>query len=422
MKLNKIVFGLFVGSIILETSLAYASRKDWTPAKLEADEFEYYDLSSHLLDSSHELQPRRVLGHVLILSAWRAIVGNRVLPIQLGVSMLFSLTAPLTYLLARREMGSYRAALLSGLGVMLWPPFIWYGATLYSETTALPFFAGFLLAIPGTRRSDTLRTRRWLGAGALLGVCMHIRPMYLLYSPFAALIAYWRGPGRLRGMIPVVALAAGYLLVVLPWSIVLSIHEGTFVFLSSNGGETIAGGLNPELLRIEGEEGGKEYITPAGRSTWVGPGKWLPIHETGLLSAEEQALPYSQRGKVLTRNALTWVRNNPGKASYITLRKLTYMWGIYPFWNGRSQTIIGNVPTLGLMFLGMTALVRYRRYLRELSIFWTLPLFVILVAVMSWGSWRFRQPGDLGLIVLAASLPVASEVIRFLASLSDTSR
>jgi len=86
------------------------------------------------------------------------------------------------------------------------------------------------------------------------------------------------------------------------------------------------------------------------------------------------------------------------------------MWGIYPFWNGRSQTLLGNVPTAVLLLMALFALVRLRGCLRSLVTIWTLPVFVSLVAILSWGSWRFRQPGDLGLILLAATLPYAARV------------
>jgi hypothetical protein len=46
-----------------------------------------------------------------------------------------------------------------------------------------------------------------------------------------------------------------------------------------------------------------------------------------------------------------------------------------------------------------------RRAWQELALFWSLPLFVSAVSLISWGSWRFRMAGDLGLIVLAALLP-----------------
>jgi hypothetical protein len=46
---------------------------------------------------------------------------------------------------------------------------------------------------------------------------------------------------------------------------------------------------------------------------------------------------------------------------------------------------------------------------------------VTVAALISWGSWRFRQPGDLGLIVLAAAVPWIIEVKAFLATIASGS-
>jgi hypothetical protein len=86
------------------------------------------------------------------------------------------------------------------------------------------------------------------------------------------------------------------------------------------------------------------------------------------------------------------------------------MWGAYPFGRRLSHTALGNVPILVLLFLAAASLFRLRRHFRELAVFWTLPVFVTLVALISWGAWRFRLPGDLGLILLASALPFATSV------------
>jgi len=401
---------ILLGSMVLSLSAALAMRAGLRPEQLDMDELEYYTIAGQVADGSYEFYPRRTVGHLLVLGALRKAFDGRLVPIQLAVSAIFSLTAPLAYLVARRELRDNRAAVLGGLGVMAWPLFVWYGATLYSETVALPLFAAFLLAVPGSWKAGDGRGGRWFGAGLVLGLCMHCRPMYLLFSPFGALLAYWRGRGGWAGLARAALLAAGCLTVVAPWSLFMTAREGTPVLLSSNGGETIAGGLNPELLRIEHEEGFQPFTAPNGRSTWVGPGKWLSMADTGYLSPEELRLPYSQQSKLLTHRTVGWVTTHPRKAAYLTLRKLLYMWGFYPFWNGRSQTFLGNVPTAVLLLLAISALVRLRCCLRPLAIMWTLPLFVSLVAIISWGSWRFRQPGDLGLILLAAALPYAARV------------
>jgi hypothetical protein len=86
------------------------------------------------------------------------------------------------------------------------------------------------------------------------------------------------------------------------------------------------------------------------------------------------------------------------------------MWGGYPFWNCLAKTALGNVPIPVPLCLAAASLFQLRRHWRELAVFWTLPVFVTLVALIGWGAWRFRQPGDLGLILLASALPFAPSV------------
>ncbi len=412
---------LFLGSALLNLSFALATRRDLPPERLEEDEKEYYQLAGEMIAGRYHFNPRRVIGYVSTLAVLRSAFGDRLFLVQLAVTLVFSLLAPCVYLLARRELGHPRAALAAGLGVLVWPLFVRYSATLYSETLATPLFAVFLLTLPGTAAARTCGPSRWLGAGALLGLCMHVRPMYLLYCPFAALIAYWRTPKGPRQLVSPLLLAAGALLVVLPWSAFLSSREGSFVLLSSNGGETFAGGFNPELIRLSQEPDAK-YVTPGGRETRIGPGKWLSPRDTGYLKPEEETLSYTRQGELLGQRARAWILAHPGDAAYLAWRKLAYMWGIYPFWNGLSQTVLGNIPTLALLVLGAAALVRFRACWRELALLWTLPLFVSGVALVSWGSWRFRQPGDVGLIILAAGLPWASQVTQALRQQAQSPR
>ena len=413
LKPGVIFLALFLGSALINCGIAYKTRANLSPEMLEADEVEYFNLATQILEGRFEFHPRRVAGHSLLLATIREVVGDRVLYVQLVVSLIFSLTAPLTYLLARRELGNPKAALLAGICVMTWPMFAYYGSTLYSETLALPMFLATLLAFPGPENANSARAWRWLGAGALLGLCMHVRPMYLLYSPMAALVAYWRGRGGLFGARSVACLTLGCLLVVLPWSVLMSTREGSFILLTSSGGETLAGGYNPELMRME-REGLEEFTTPQGRTTWVGPGKWISPHQTGYLSQEELALPYTQQAALLGSRAEAWIRENKVTALYVAYCKLAYMWGLGPIRNGLTQTLLGDAPIVALLVLGTAALIRLRGHLRQLSMFWTLLPFVSMAALISFGSWRYRQPADVGLIVLASTLPWGAEVRRFL--------
>jgi hypothetical protein len=64
--------------------------------QLKFDEAEYYDLAGQLIHGQHEFGPRRVIGHPAALALMRLGLGDQIFRVQLCVSLIFSLTAPLT--------------------------------------------------------------------------------------------------------------------------------------------------------------------------------------------------------------------------------------------------------------------------------------------------------------------------------------
>ena len=269
--------GIAILSLVLGLACVFAPRTKVTVDQLEMDEQEYWGQSSLIINGNfQQITARRAPGYPLLLAAVRAVVGDRYLPVQILTTAFFSLVAPLTYLLVARELRSERAATLAGLGVAIWPIFLYYGSTIYSEAVALPFFVAFLLLTPSPGGSGHARLLRWAGAGMALGMCMLIRPMYLFYTPFCAWLALMRGQGGLGPVRRVTAFGLGCALAVLPWSFYITQREGSFIFLANSGGETLAGGMNPELLKIERDENGSRvFLTPRGRPYKVFPGKWL---------------------------------------------------------------------------------------------------------------------------------------------------
>ena len=182
---------------------------------------------------------------------------------------------------------------------------------------------------------------------------------------------------------------------VIPWSVFMSIRYERVIVLTANAGETLAGGLTPKLL----EPTGQYIIVSGNRSAWVGPGKWLPMYENGYLSPEEQRHPYVKTDRLLQQRAVSWVLSHPWEAAQIEVRKLTYMWGIYPMKeNGWLQMLFGNVPILFVLAFTFAFLVAEPRTRFQFARLWMLAVFVSGVALISWGSWRFRQPADAGLI------------------------
>lgn len=384
--------------LVVGVAVGYAT----APGKLDFDEQEYWQLSSQLLDGSFAIFPRRTVAYPLILAAIR-LVSPSFLVTQMLVTAIFALAAPMLFLLVRRLSGSTKTGVLAGLLFAVWPPTTYFGASLYSETAALPFFLlGLWLIPPGDRvtgQPTPTGGRAALGAGIVLALTTQIRSMYLLFIPFALLAILVEERRRWVAAARALLLLAGFAASTLPWSAYMTLRFHHLILVTANGGETLAGGLGPRLL----QPGAPDRLTLPDRSTWVGPGKWLPLTQNGYLSASERrTLPYDRQDALLQQRAIAWARARPGDALYLELCKLGYMWGFYRMAdNGTGQLLLGSLPIIVLLLAVLVALARQPRLTWQTPRLWIVPLFVSAVALISWGSWRFRQPADAALVGLA---------------------
>jgi hypothetical protein len=137
---------------------------------------------------------------------------------------------------------------------------------------------------------------------------------------------------------------------------------------------------------------------------WAGPGKWLPPYQTGYLSDIETHLPYLAQDKLLQERAIAWVVAHPLEAMQLELYKVAYMWGVYPIHrNSWMQILFGNVPLLILVGLSCYLFIRVPESRLRFFRLWILAFYVTGIGLISWGSWRFRQSGDIGLIAYCAA-------------------
>src|SRR5947208_10083893 len=114
-------------------SLAIGLRPD--PSFLDiGDEREYYEQASAITRGAYSVDMRRPIGYVSLLALFKLITADNFAALQLMNAAVFSLVAPLLYFLVRRVLGNASVAVLAGLFVIVWPPFVYYGRTLYSET------------------------------------------------------------------------------------------------------------------------------------------------------------------------------------------------------------------------------------------------------------------------------------------------
>ncbi len=409
---RNLFLALLVFSLVVDLAFGFLFRFRPGPAQLEADELEYYDMASGLMAGTFELTARRTLAYPLLIAGIRS-AGASFLLLQAAIAALFSFSAPLLSEVVRKVTGSRAAGALAGLILAVWPPVVFYGVSLYSEALALPVFLLALWALPaGSRTGRPRRRRGWMmtvAAGLLLAAATQVRPMYLIMTPFIALILFFEESDWRLALRRLVLVALAFTAAMLPWSAYMTVRFHHPILVTSNGGETMAGGLNPKLL----EPWTQRHVLTYARKTWVGPGKWLPIYETGYLSAAELSLPYDQQDALLKERAVAWIKAHPGTAFHLEACKLLYMWGFYPFLkNGWAQLFLGNIPTMALLSICLFCFATTPAARTALARFWILPVFVTVVAAISWGSWRFRQPGDAGLIAFCVICLLARSAAR----------
>ncbi len=412
---TRVFFGLFVVSAILNVLVGVFYDYRPSPRALDMDEQEYYGLSGQILAGHWDLGSRRTVLYPLIIAGLRLIDGNFWF-LQIAVSILAALAAPLLYLLVRQLSGSARLGLIAGILMALWPMQFFLATSLYSETLALPCFLVFMLMLPpgsralrfdgkgGDERQAASVPGGAIIAGLALGVTAHMRPMYLLFLPFALIIPFLEDSSPRRAARTALLVGLSFALVVLPWSVWMSSRYAQTIILTANGGETLAGGLNPQLAAMTGNT----EVHVANRDAWVGPGKWLPAASTGYLSPAEIKLPYETTSRLLTQRTLAWISAHPGDTVHIELCKLGYMWGFYP-WRGDSlvKLLAGSLPILALLGFAVAMLLRRPTQWLGVARLLTVPVFTSGVALISWGSWRFRQPADAALLafcVIAAGV------------------
>jgi hypothetical protein len=364
---------------------------------LDYDEWEYWRLSSDLLAGSFDDPGRRTAGFPLVVAALRLLIDD-IRFVQIALTMLAALSVPLLALAMLRCGADRTAALLGGLALALWPPHVFLATSLYSESLALVALLLLFIAMP--RTASPLAKALWwcLVSGLLLGVLAHIRTMYQLLLPVLLLVLLLQGWKLRDALAGWFAIAVGFALVVLPWSLYVSERTGTPTLLTANGGETLAGGLNPNLFEKEGK-----VLELERRSTWVGPGKWIEAGQTGYLSQTERELPYAEQDRLLRTRVTAWVVANPHDAAYLSWRKLAYMWAGYPWAHQDVRGLwLGSVPIVMLLALFLTALAVNPRLVPRYARFVILPVFVSGIALISWGSWRFRHPADAAMLAVVA--------------------
>jgi 4-amino-4-deoxy-L-arabinose transferase-like glycosyltransferase len=202
------------------------------------------------------------------------------------------------------QLAGPRAATLAAWIAAAYPPLVWTAAYALSEALYWPLalLAAWLLnrALAATRGS---RLSTAAAAGVIVGATILVRPGFVVLLPLLAVWAVWRH--QLLTVLLVFVTAA---LVMLPWTIRNSRHEGRFVLVASEGGVTFWTGNHP-LARGEGDLNANPALKEAKAA----------------LRAAHPELTEQTMEPVYYREATNWILSNPLAWLRLEVKKLFYL-------------------------------------------------------------------------------------------------
>lgn len=335
-----------------------------------------------------------------VLAGVYTLAGHRpdavyLLQILLAVAGIFAIHR------ATRAMANERLALIAAGLAAAYGPFVFHDVQLLKESFAVTAAAGLLwaLAIAGT-------ARRWLAAGALLGVLALLRENALLLLPFLLPLC-WRPGGGFRIVAGrASAFVAGMVLVLSPVAVRNGLVGGTWLPTTYQGGVNFYIGNNPSA---------------DGTYRPIVPGKQVPALER----REPARIAEQESGRKLTpgevssfwlRRALSFASEQPGDFARLQLRKVGRFFDWYEqpdavdyYWV-RGISPVYRLPLIEFSTLSVLAVAGLWLSRRELRRFAPCLLFAVgwmATTVAFFLFSRYRLPLVPAILPLAA-IPVAA--------------
>jgi hypothetical protein len=294
---------------------------------------------------------------------------------------------------ARRAAGD-RAGLIAAALAALYPSLVVQDATLRSESLYVLLVA--LAVLAAYRLAAQARPGRGAVLGAAIGLAALTRSEALLLVVLLAVPALWLGTpsgGRLR---PALAICAGCAVLVAPW-----LARNWIAFDRPTSISTNEGGL------LAGANCGRAY-----HGELVGTWPCFP----GARSVPRAAGPANEAASSarLRAGGLRYARDHAGRTPAVAAVRVLRTWALWdPADQARLESFFDDRElrygrwaqgSLYLMaLLAVAGAVVLRRRGEPLRLLLALPVLVCLVAATAYGSARFRAPGEVALVVLAAA-------------------
>lgn len=239
----------------------------------------------------------QVPGAPLIMAAAIRVLGNSPRSVRLSAIAFSSLSAPLMLLFAL-EMSPFSVGVLAGIGCAIYPSWLFYSPTGYTEPFFIPFLLAALWVTAVAVRRGTLPAA--FVAGAAWGVAGLVRPLAVPMAGLVALYFLWR-----KSPAPAVLIGLGCALVLSPWLIRNQLVFGHPI-LANEGGETLLGANNPYVL-----------ANPADHGLWIPPWQ-IPEYRAQIAPMKDEV----QENKLESSLGTKFLESHPSAIPKLVFYKL----------------------------------------------------------------------------------------------------
>lgn len=344
----------------------------------------------------YESPDRRVFrspGYPLLLAGLFRIVGDdkpmaaRALNAVLGVVAVGLVGWWATWLF------DAQAGRIAGWIAALYPGTVAMGAFVLSEG---PFCVFMLLqlalwGLASRAASNSRAIALAIAAGVAGAAATLIRPSWLLFLPFALVVAWVIERGRARQTAIGLAMGASLIVGMLPWWVRNAQVTGHFVATTLQTGASLYDGLNPAA---DGSSNMEFVATFTVEERAVEPEPTPGIFEYRL-------------DRRMRASAVTWARENPLRVAQLAVIKLMRTWNVWPnepslqSWPLRLVVFATYTPLVCLSILGIW---RFTSWGWPYALAWLPAVYLSLLHMVFVGSIRYREPAMLALTVLAAGV------------------
>ena len=312
----------------------------------------------------------RAPGYPFFLSIIYVLFGHSYAAVKIIQSLIGSLTCLFVFLIGERLFTKRVGVIAAGVAAV-YPYLVVYTGVLLSETLFVFLSMGFLYLL--VRLSPAFTWWQAGSAGLLLGAMNLTRPVILLFPIFLFFWGWARFGTKVKAAILTGVVLGSMCLVVLPWTLRNYLVTGSFVLIAAHPiWGALYGANNPTIVQDPDTIGG-----------WVPP--------------DQMEDPRSAYLSFMRHYFL----HEPLELLRLELHKLKRFWSVFPKTTYRDRVI--SLFSYGLLLpLFLTGVVLSLQLPEKPWILLTWILYFNLIALVFYGSTRFRLPVEPVLILFGA--------------------